>query len=205
MSKPVNLSGHRLFAVDDDVAVLNAVRITFERAGAEVSCFSDGDSCLKALRSTPCDLVFADVKMPGMDGAILLRKIGSLNPSLPVVLMTGYGDVALAVKALKAGAADFIEKPLEMHQLLSTARTAIDQSCGSASSVAELLSPTELDVLRMLLAGRTSKEIAELRSRSLRTIEDHRAHIMSKFDVKNMVELLKKVAAVRLPEILQEQ
>ncbi len=204
MSGTVDLTGHTVFVVDDDAAVLEAVRITLERVGADLCCFSDGASCLKALHSASCDLLITDVKMPGMSGLKLLREIECLVPSLPVVLMTGYGDIHQAVEALKAGAADFIEKPLEMNSLLSVVKSAIGRNGGSPRCPAKILSAVELEVLRLLLAGKTTKEIATLRHRSVRTIEDERARIMAKLGARNPVELLKRVAAVRLPDVLRE-
>jgi FixJ family two-component response regulator len=203
MSKTTNLRGHTVFVVDDDAAVLEAVQITLERVGANPRCFSDGAGCLKALHSTSCDLILADVKMPGMNGLKLLREIECLVPSMPVVLMTGYGDIHVAVEALKAGAADFIEKPLEMNSLLSVLRSAIGRHSGSPRRPAAVLSAIELEVLRLLLAGKSTKEIAKLRHRSVRTIEDERARIMTKLGARNPVELLRKVASVRLPDVLE--
>jgi len=204
MSRPVDLRGRTVFVVDDDATVLEAVQITLERIGADLHCFSDGASCLKALHSTSCDLLITDVKMPGMSGLKLLREIECLVPSLPVVLMTGYGDIPLAVEALKSGAADFIEKPLEMNSLVSVAKSAIGRSGRRPHRPAQVLSAVEFEVLRLLLAGKSTKEIAKLRHRSVRTIEDERARIMVKLDARNPVELLKRVAAVRLPDVLKE-
>ena len=203
MSNTTELRERTVFVVDDDATVLEALQITLERVGADPRCFSDGASCLKALRSTPCDLLITDVKMPGMNGLKLLREIECLVPSLPVVLMTGYGDLHVAVEALKAGAADFIEKPLEMNSLLSVLRLAVSRNSGSPRRPAKVLSAIELEVLRLLLAGKSTKEIAKLRHRSVRTIEDERARIMTKLGARNPVELLRKVASVRLPDVLE--
>jgi len=103
------------------------------------------------------------------------------------------------------GAVDLIEKPLEMKSLLSAAGSAISHSAGHEHRVDKVLSKVELDVLRLLLAGKTTREIAEQRHRSMRTIEDERSRVMRKLGARSMVELLKKVAAVRLPDVLQEQ
>ena len=204
MTRKVDLTGRSICVVDDDITVLKAVCMTCEQVGADTHCFSDAASCLKALHSGCCDLLITDVKMPGMNGLELLREVERVIPSLPVLLMTGYGDVPLAVEALKAGAADFIEKPLEMSSLLSALESAIDGSHGVSGRAGPVLSKVELRVLRLLLAGKTVKEIASLRHRSLRTIEDERARILRKLGAKNVVELLNKVGNVRLPDILKE-
>lgn len=202
MSGTVDLTGRSIFVVDDDATVLAAVKTTLEQAGANVCCFSSGPRCLQALRAASCHLLIADVKMPVMSGTKLLREVASLVPCLPVVLMTGYGDIPLAVDALKAGATDFIEKPLERDQLLFTTETALGSSSGSAPVSLKALSEIELQVLKLLLAGKTTKEIAAIRHRSVRTIEEERSRIMAKLGAANPVDLLKRVARVHIPDIL---
>jgi len=181
------------------------VKTTLELAGAGVCCFSDGKSCLKALGSALCALLITDLKMPNMSGISLLQEVMRLAPSLPVVLMTGYGDIPLAVGALKAGAFDFIEKPLERNKLLSVAKTALASRRSGVGPPSKVLTPLEQEVLRLLLAGKTAKEIAQLRHRSRRTIEDERARIMAKLGARNLIDLFKKVASFHLPEVLEER
>lgn len=204
MSKAVDLTGQRIGVVDDDVTVLEAIRMTLEQVGAETRCFSEGPACLQALGSWRCDLLIADVRMPGMSGLELLREVERVVPSLPVLLVTGYGDVPMAVDAMKAGAADFLEKPLEANSFLSTVASAIRRSSGAARRTDEILTKVELEVLRSILAGKTTREIAERRHRAVRTIEDERARIMRKLGARNITELLKLVGNVRLPDVLRE-
>ena len=204
MSRTVDLTGQRICVVDDDVTVLEAIRMTLEQVGAETRCFSEGPACLQALGSGRCDLLIADVKMPGISGLELLREVERVVPCLPVLLVTGYGDVPMAVDAMKAGAADFMEKPLEMNSFLTTVESAISGSRGAPRRADEVLTRVELEVLRSLLAGKTTREIAKLRHRAVRTIEDERARIMRKLGARSVAELLKLVANVRLPDVLQE-
>jgi len=105
-----------IFFVDDEEKVLKAVHSTLAQTGAKVSCFKSGTDCLGGLRLQPCDLLITDVKMPVMDGIELIAQARRIKPHLPVIAVTGYGDIPMAVRALKAGAKDFIEKPLERHQ-----------------------------------------------------------------------------------------
>jgi two-component system response regulator FixJ len=199
------ISQQSIFFVDDDSAVCKVVGRTLEQVGAKVTCFERPEDCLEELHSQPCDLLITDLKMPSMSGIELLRKVKRIIPSLPVLVVTGYGDVPVAVEALKAGAADLIEKPLEKNSLLSAVELAISRSNGSALRPGKVLSEVELEVLRLLLAGKTTKEIARVRHRAIRTIEDERSRIMQKIGARNIVELLKRVAIVRLPDVLQKQ
>ena len=100
----MNFTEQHIFFVDDEPKIRKVVGRTLEQVGYKVSCFSRASDCLEQLRSRPCDLLIADVKMPGMDGIELLAKVKCIIPSLPVLVITGYGDVQMAVTALKAGA-----------------------------------------------------------------------------------------------------
>jgi len=138
-----------------------------------------------------------------MSGMELLREVKCLMPSLPVLIITAYGDVPVAVEAMKAGAADFLEKPLERQSFLSAVGFAIKRTMRSHPAVLKLFTQTELQVLRLILQGKSTKEIAALRDRSFRTIEDERRRIMAKVGATNMVELIRCIAAVRFPDLLE--
>jgi len=190
-----------IFLVDDEPLVLKVAGRTLQQFGATVTCFANAADCLKQLRLQRCDLLIADVKMPQMDGIELLAEVKRTIPSLPVLVMTAYADVPTAVEALKSGALDFIEKPLDRESFLSCVESALKESPRAHSQPGEVLSKTEMKVLRLILKGKSTREIASLRHRSVRTIEDERKRIMRKLGVDNLVDLVKQVAVVRLAEL----
>jgi FixJ family two-component response regulator len=148
-----------------------------------------------------CDLLITDVKMPGMNGIELLTEVRSLAPWLPVLLVTGYGDVPMVTSAFKAGAVDFVEKPLDRQTLLSAVESVLKQINPSDPTLGKALTRTERRVLRLLLDGKTNKEIGVLFGRNIRTIEMHRDRIMRKLGVKNTVELVKRATVLGLVEL----
>ncbi len=198
-----NNAEQHIFFVDDEPKVRKAVGRTLEQLGSKVSCFACAADCLEQLRSTTCDLLITDVKMPEMDGIELLAEARRIAPWLLVLVITGYGDIPMAVKAVKAGALDFIEKPLDRQGFLSIVESILKRNALADSLLGKLLTRTEMKVLRFILKGKSNKEIARLRHRSIRTIEDHRSCIFRKFGVDNLVDLTKRAAGmglVNLPE-----
>jgi len=195
-----NIAKQHVFFVDDKPKVCKMVGRTLEQAGFKVSCFDRAAECLKQLHSQKCDLLITDVKMPEMDGIELLTKVKRIIPSLPVLVITGYGDIPMAVEALKLGASDFIEKPLDRQSFLSTVESVLKRNTQNHPLVGKVLTKTEMEVLRLILEGKSTKEIAFLRHRSVRTIEDHHSRIMHKLGVDNLVDLVKQTAVVRLVE-----
>ncbi len=196
-----NITIQHVFFVDDEPKVLKMVSRTLEQVGLKVSCFTRAVECLKQLRTRTCDLLITDVKMPEMDGIELLNEVKHIIPSLPVLVITGYGDIPMAVKALKVGASDFINKPLDRQSFLSAVESALKRNTRTPVHVGQVLTETEIRVLRLILDGKSTKEIARLRHRSVRTIEDQRGQIMHKLGVDNLVDLVKQTAVVRLVEL----
>ncbi|HNY79544.1 MAG: response regulator [Sedimentisphaerales bacterium] len=188
----------RIFFVDDEPSVRLVVRKTLERVGVSVTCFAGADDCLACLESTPCDLLITDVKMPGRDGIELLEAVKAKVPWLPVLVVTGFGDVPMAVKALKLGAADFIEKPLDREAFLKTVQSLLGQNHPPASGHDHALTKTELRILHLILEGKNNREIALALHRSPRTVEVHRSHVMRKMGATNIVELLRRAAIMGL-------
>ena len=193
-----NQTSEYVFFVEDEPKVRMAVRKTLERAGIDVTCFSCADDCLAQLDTERCDLLITDVRMPGKDGIELLMEVKALQPWLPVLVVTGFGDVPMAVKALKAGAADFIEKPLDRDAFLDTVRTVARQGAAHSELLNHSLTRTEMRVLYHILEGKNNREVADLLHRSPRTIEVHRRHLMQKMEANNVVELLRRAADMRL-------
>ena len=193
-----NIPKQRIFFVDDEPKIQDLVSETLEQAGFRISCFAGADNCLKQLRTDRCDLLITDAKLPGMSGLELLVEAKRFFPSLPVVVITGYGDIPMAVRAMRAGAIDFIEKPLDKQTLLSAVRFALKPITSADQLLRRGLTRAEMRVLRLILDGKTNKETACLLYRSLRTIEVHRKHIMRKFGVHNVVDLVKRATTMGL-------
>jgi two-component system response regulator FixJ len=193
-----DISKHHIFFVDDEPRVRELVGGTLEQAGFRVSCFASAADCLEQLRADKCDLLVTDVKLPGMSGIELLTEVKRFTPSLPVLVVTGYGDIPMAVRVMKAGAADFIEKPLERQVLLSAVEFALKQITPTDPLSSKGLTRAEMRVLSMILDGKTNKETANLLHRSVSTVEVHRKHIMRKLGVDNIVDLVKQATAMGL-------
>jgi FixJ family two-component response regulator len=187
-----------VFFVDDEPGVRGVVRKTLERAGLNVSCFSGAQECLAQLTTERCDLLITDVKMPEKDGIELLSEVKELLPWLPILVVTGFGDVPMAVRALKAGASDFIEKPLDRDVILEKVRTLLAEHAAQSALLDHSLTRTEMKILFHILDGRNNREIANLLHRSPRTIEVHRRHLMQKMNANNVVALLRRAAEMRL-------
>jgi len=201
---PNNAKQH-VFFVDDEPKVREVVSETIEQLGVKVSCFACAADCLEQLGSNRCDLLITDVKMPKMDGMELLAKARRLAPWLPILVMTGYGDIPMAVTAIKAGAVDFIEKPLDKKSFLWKVKSILQQSTVDDSYRGKHLTESEMRVLKLIISGKSNKEIAHILHRSIRTIEVHRGHLMHKLDVDNVVDLVKRAAMMGLVELPAKQ
>jgi two-component system, LuxR family, response regulator FixJ len=188
----------RVIFVDDEPTVCSAVAKTLERVGLSVRCFHCAGDCLSHLSAGPCDLLITDVRMPEKDGVDLLCEVKERLPWLPVLLVTGYGDVPLAVRAMKAGAADFIEKPLDRDTFLRTVQSVLAKSAGQAALTDCQLTQAEMKVLCLILDGKNNREIAAVLHRSPRTVEVHRGHLMQKLGAANIIELLRRAADLGL-------
>jgi FixJ family two-component response regulator len=193
----VDIEEQFVFLVDDEPEVRRAIGETLERTGLNVKCFDCGADCLEDLTCQRCDLLIADLKMPGMDGIELLRHAKVVAPWVPVLIVTGYGDIPTAVEAIKTGADDFIEKPLDKMYLVQRAKSLLARN-GNHNHLGKSLTESEKKVLKLVLDGKSNREIAGLLSRSVRTVEVHRAHIMHKLGVDNLVDLVKRTAAMGL-------
>ena len=187
-----------IFLVDDEPGVLTAAGRTLEQFGAKVRRFESPGECLSELRTQTCDLLITDIQMPEMNGIELMSKARRLVPSLPVLAITGYGDIPMAVRVMRAGASDFIEKPLDRSHFLASVESILKQAAPAELLDGKLLTKTELKVLSLVLDGNSNKGIAQLLCRSVRTIEDHRSNIMHKLGVDNIVSLVRKAASLGL-------
>ncbi len=192
-----NFKAH-IFVVDDDRDMLDVVSLILDRAKFECTCFTDADDCLRRLDRRSCDLLITDVKMPGKDGIELLTEAKRIVPWLPVLVMTAYGDIPLAVKAVKTGAMDFIEKPLDPQTLVTIIELELKRQSLTDLLRGKPLTGAEKIILRLILQDKSNKEIAHILHCSVRTVEVHRSHIMSKLNVSSVVKLVKRAAAMGL-------
>jgi two-component system response regulator FixJ len=197
----VNNERPHIFFVDDEPKMCEVVGGILKELSPKVSCFTNAADCLKKLDSQRCDLVITDVKMPGMDGIELLEQISRSAPWLPVMIITGYGDIPMAVRAVKAGAKEFAEKPLDKKKFLQQVKSIMQQSHITDSYIGKPLTQREKRVLKLIISGKTNREIAHLLHRSIRTIEVHRNHIMHKLAVENVVDLVKRTTLMGLVEL----
>lgn len=199
-----NKSKTRIFVVDDDTCLLAAIGLYLKKAELDCECFETPDDCLKRLLHQYCDLLITDVQMPGKSGLDLLDEIKHIAPWVPVIMMTSYGDVSLAVQAVRAGAVDFIEKPLEWDSFQTLIRSTVAQAGIGPRLKGQSLTNTETIILRLILQNKTNRDIADILHRSIRTVEVHRRHIMQKLNVHTIVELVKTAAAMNLDEPTQK-
>jgi two-component system response regulator TtrR len=189
-----------VFLVDDDAAVRDALELVLRTAGLTVAAFDSAESFVRAYSPDLPGCLVLDIHLPGMDGLALQDKFAQEGISLPIIMISGQGDIATAVGTMRKGAVCFIEKPFDTEDLLRLVREALDRDAGArrhaeqaAASGALLaaLSPREREVLERVLAGKTSRTIAEELSITLRTVEFHRGRIMEKLHVDSLAELFK--------------
>ncbi|MGJ4859715.1 response regulator FixJ [Labrys sp. KB_33_2] len=190
----------RVFIIDDDAAVRDSLAFLLSASGFSVTVFETAGRFLGALPQLGFGCVITDIRMPEIDGIELLRRLNSAAVHLPVVVMTGHGDVPLAVEAMKLGAMDFLEKPFEDERLVNVLHTAFEQSTRAtkvATDTRELaarlasLSPRERQVMNGLVAGLSNKMIAKDYDISPRTVEVYRANVMTKMQAGSISELVK--------------
>ena len=193
-----------ILIVDDDADVRDSLRALLESSGFRVV---DHDSAAAVLVDPGIGTalcLIADIRMPGMDGLQLQEELNRRKIPLPVIVVTGHGDVPLAVRAMKAGAIDFLEKPFDEELLLAAVRRAKaaaeqsrseNQAGEEAARLIEELTPRERDVLKHLVAGRPNKVIAFELSISPRTVEIHRAHVMDKMQARSLSDLIRAALA----------
>lgn len=196
-----------IHVIDDDAAMRDSLAFLLDVNGFEPRVYESGDAFLKGVVAGAAACVISDIRMPGMNGVELVRKLKGGLSSCPVILITGHGDVALAVEAMKAGAVDFIEKPFDDAILLGAIRAALstppairDDSSAKQEAQSRLaeLSPRERDVLRGLVAGKINKVIAHELNISPRTVEVYRANLMAKTGARSMSELMRIALAAGL-------
>lgn len=192
--------------IDDDEAVCRAIAMLLRSARINAETYPSGLAFLDTLPSlggARAECVLTDVRMPELDGLELLRRLKERGFQGPVVIMTAHGDVSTAVRAMKAGAADFVEKPFDDEALLtaiSAALGAADAPGGAAEAAARIaaLSPREREVLELLMIGKPNKAIARDLGLSPRTVEIHRARLMARLEVGSLAEAVRLAVQAQL-------
>lgn len=189
-----------VYVVDDDEAMRNSLQWLIESDGMEVRTFESADAFLAAAFPGMAGCLLLDVRMPGMSGLELQGHLRRSGIGLPVIIITGHGDVAMAVRAMKAGAVDFIEKPFNDDALLNSIRNALEHGERQrqlAERRAEIrariddLTPREHQVMGLVTEGQANKEIAAALGVSAKTVEVHRARVMEKMRASSLAELVR--------------
>lgn len=193
-------SNPTVFVVDDDQAMRNSLEWLIESIGMKVKTYGSAVEFLNNYYPGQAGCLLLDVRMPGMSGLELQIHLSRQDSRLPVIIITGHGDVAMAVKAMKSGAVDFIEKPFHDEELLASIRNALDhdqkqrslqsQRAEIAARLAEL-TPREHEVMEMVTDGSANKEIASALGVSAKTVEAHRARVMDKMRATSLAELVR--------------
>ncbi|HVW02212.1 MAG TPA: response regulator transcription factor [Planctomycetaceae bacterium] len=189
-----------VFVVDDDAALRKSLCWLIESINLKVKAFSSARAFLDSYDPATPGCLVLDVRMPGMSGLELQTKLSEDSCTIPIIVITGYGDVPMAVRAMKGGAIDFIEKPVSDQVLLDriqqaiaedSKRRAVNQEQSEFLERLELLTPREREVLRMVVAGMSSREIGQDLDVSFKTIEAHRAKIMKKMQATGVPHLVR--------------
>jgi two-component system response regulator TtrR len=191
-----------IYVVDDDEAMRDSMNWLLEGEGYAVACFESGEHFLAAFRDDMRGCLVLDVRMPEMSGLELHEHLADRGSALPVIFVTGHGDVPMAVGALQRGACDFIEKPFHNEDLLARIQRALTLDCEQATrrrrtdAIAqrlELLTQREREVMDLVVAGKLNKQIADTLDISMKTVEAHRARVMDKMGARTLAELVRVV------------
>jgi len=188
----------RIHIIDDDEAMRNSLVFLLNTAALEAEPHESAESFLASLPSQKVDCVVTDIRMPGMTGIDLLRRIREIDSDLPVIMITAQSEVSLAIEALKAGAFDFVEKPFEDERIIAAVRSALERKAhrqaddqAKALSRLELLSERERQVLEGLAAGYPNSAIADRLEISPRAVELHRANVMDKLSASSLSDVIR--------------
>ncbi len=195
-----------IYVVDDDEAMRDSMSWLLEGEGYQVACFDSAESFLAARSDDLRGCLVLDVRMPEMSGLELHEQLDALGSTLPIIFVTGHGDVPMAVAAIQRGASDFIEKPFRNEDLLSRIRRALEldqqrsasrERTDAVAHRLEQLTQREREVLDLVVAGKLNKQIADTLDISMKTVEAHRARVMEKMGARTLAELIKAGISLR--------
>ncbi|AWB23075.1 DNA-binding response regulator [Methylobacterium currus] len=201
------MAAELVHVVDDDPAMRDSLAFLLETSGFGVRLYETGTDLLASAATLASGCVLTDIRMPGIDGLDLIRRLREAGHALPIIVMTGHGDIPLAVEAMKRGACDFIEKPFDDEVLLGALRTALSpgRTAKAANPTVQdflqrvgTLSERERQVLDRLVAGATSKEIGRALDISPRTVEIYRAKLMAKTQAPTLQDLVRRAVLAGL-------
>ena len=199
-----------IFLVDDDLAVCHALSVFLEGSGYRVKTYHSAETFLEEVEYTLEGLILLDIRMTQMSGLELQTELAKRNITLPIIFITGHGDVKMSVQAIKAGAIDFLEKPLSNDNLLKSIGAAFsrtDNSMKHRRKAAEIwkrhatLSDREREIMQHVVAGMSNNDIAKLLGLSIRTIEVHRHNLMKKMGADSLPDLVRKYEMSQTPGI----
>lgn len=197
-----------VFVVDDDAGMRDALVQLLETAGLQVESFTSGPDFLTAYDSERPGCLLLDMAMPGMSGLEVQAALNTLGLTIPIIFLTGHGDIPMAVRAVQAGAVDFLEKPIQGVALLERVRRALAldlewrKTQGRTLAIQQRhakLSPREREIMTLTVSGLTSKEIARKLDISPRTVEVHRTHVMYKMGAANLADLVNMASCCKPP------
>jgi RNA polymerase sigma factor (sigma-70 family) len=193
-------NAYRIFLVDDDPSVRDALGLLLGLNGYSVSPFRDAESFLQSCRPDWQGCALIDIRMPGMDGLTLQERLREAGCEIPVVLITGHGDVESARRAFRAQAVDFLEKPLDHGRLLSAIKEAFEGQAAKQDAADQrarfdqrraILTPREREIMELVVAGQHNRDIAQSLNISPRTVEVHKARMLAKLEVQNLPDLVR--------------
>ena len=197
-----------VFVVDDDAAMCESLACLLESQGLRARTFESAEAFLASYRPDQPGCLVLDIRMRGMSGLELQARLAQEEPAVPIIVITGHGDIPMAVRAMKAGAVDFLEKPVNDQVLLQRIRQALErdrlvrqqyQDRHATLTCFARLTPRERDVMKLVVDGKANKQIAAELGVAEKTVEVHRKRIMQKMNVRSAVALVRAVVGAHLP------
>ncbi|MGP4845854.1 response regulator FixJ [Marinobacter sp. 1Y8] len=195
-----------VYVVEDDEAVRDSLELLLKSADHEVSTYPTANAFLEKYSEEMAGCIVLDIRMPGMDGMELQRRLNQKNSILPIIFVTGHGDVPMAVDAMKQGAVDFIQKPYREEDLLKKIEQALEQDRDQRKTLGQkqeikrridMLTPRESEIMDRMIAGQANKVIAIELEISQRTVEIHRSRVMHKMGTHSLAHLVRMVMSVK--------
>jgi FixJ family two-component response regulator len=197
-----------VFVIDDDPSFRRSTQLLIETAGSNVSSFASGEEFLRSRRPNVPACLVLDVRLPRLSGLDLQQELSKAGIQIPIIFITGHGDIPMTVQAMKAGAVEFLTKPFREQELLDAIRRAIDSDRAARQERAkfehlrgcyESLTPCERKVMERVVLGMLNKQIADELQRTEKTIKVHRSHIMQKMRARSLAELVRMAERLGIP------
>lgn len=193
-----------IFFAQNEPSLYRKIKKLLTEADFTTHCYKSPSTCLRQLDLQTCDLLITDYNMPEMSGIALMKKARRILPWLPVLIITGNGDIPLAVSAIQSGADDLLEKPLNAKSLLAKIEKILHENRNNSRSKIDSLTKMERRVFTLIMQGNNNKEIALVLNRSRRTVENHRARLMKKLGAHNVASLVKNASQAGIVDFTEE-